>query len=111
MAIAVEIPHRQGAGTVGNLVLAQGLEGTVALAEQDTHETLAIIVDHRKGGDAIAIEVPHRVRYRGDTGARRARSVGGRSDKIYRRRRKSARPGLDVLHGRETAGTPGEAHV
>src|SRR5262249_17881938 len=59
VAVAVEVSHRHGGRTGTGSVALGSLEGTVALAQQDTH-CAVVGVGYGEVGGAIAIKITHR---------------------------------------------------
>src|SRR5207249_3373272 len=58
MAVAVEVSHRQGAGSVADVVVLGGPKGAVALAQQDSHRNASCHLSEVEM--AVAVKVPHR---------------------------------------------------
>ena len=58
-AVAVEVRHRQRVGIRADLVVPRGLEGAVAVAQENAH-VVGDRVDADDVGDAVAVEVRHR---------------------------------------------------
>src|SRR5207248_1380380 len=58
--VTVEVPHRYTTRIVAGSVDLGGLEGAVALAQQDTHRAIWIkVIDHGEVEMAVAIKVAH----------------------------------------------------
>src|SRR5262249_17558764 len=71
-AIAVEIPDHNRIWPREHRIPGRGLEGAVAVAQQDTHVG-AVVVDHDKVEEAVGVDVPHRH----GTGSGHSREVAG----------------------------------